>query len=101
MKQATEREGLLGNWSSQHTGTSPCSTVVREVSPAHARQSGFGGNVCQSKSPVTMTAVFLSMPFKTLTHSAALGYEWTPGAGQNIDMHCDFPLDAGGKNCLG
>lgn len=40
------------------------------------------------------------MPYMTRTHSAALGYVWTPGAGQNIDMHYDFPVETGRKNSV-
>lgn len=36
----------------------------------------------------------------TRTHSAALGYVWTPGAGQNIDMQYDFSVETGQKNSV-
>lgn len=34
------------------------------------------------------------------THSSALGNEWTPGAGWDIEMHYDFPIEAGRKNVV-
>lgn len=40
------------------------------------------------------------MPYMTRTHSAALGYVWTPGAGQNIDMHYDFSVETGRKDSV-
>ncbi len=36
----------------------------------------------------------------TRTHSSALGNVWTPGAGRGIDMHYDFPIEAGRKNVV-
>lgn len=36
----------------------------------------------------------------TRTHSSAHGNVWTPGVGRDIDMHYDFPIEAGRKNVV-
>lgn len=94
---------MRGCWVIGALGTLALTHVVVLSERSHQRtlcRVDSGGNVCQSKSPVTMTAVFLSIPYMSRTHSAALGNVWTPGAAQDIDMHYDFPIDTDRKKML-